>query len=353
MVGRVTERDRWGLRGPVQSCRIERTWYSGRCGAELCETEERGDTTIIEFRADGSLARRRHHNPDGSVWTSTYEYNVAGQLATVRTEDAAGRVDFQRYEYDSAGRLMRIVAQAPDGSERIAESYEYDATGRKEKTFHVDLAGQSSDTMYLWGVEGSDCGYSAPGAATLTTLHNTRDQPTEVLFSDKGGRILSRVEFMYDGMGHLVEEAQTMIIDALPPEVLAGMSSAQVESVRALFGAGVARRLHRYDAQGHRIETHTSMFGGLGRDVQRMNYNDHGDQIEEISEHEKRDRNFDDQGRLADSPTNESVSRSEAHFHYDYDLRGNWIKKVVEARGRSKQDFSVSSIEQRTLAYYD
>ena len=220
MVGRVTERDRWGLRGPVQSCRIERTWYSGRCGAELCETEERGDTTIIEFRADGSLARRRHHNPDGSVWTSTYEYNVAGQLATVRTEDAAGRVDFQRYEYDSAGRLMRIVAQAPDGSERIAESYEYDATGRKEKTFHVDLAGQSSDTMYLWGVEGSDCGYSAPGAATLTTLHNTRDQPTEVLFSDKGGRILSRVEFMYDGMGHLVEEAQTMIIDALPPEVL-------------------------------------------------------------------------------------------------------------------------------------
>ena len=46
--------------------------------------------------------------------------------------------------------------------------------------------------MYMWGVEGSDCGYSAPGAAALTTLHDIRDQPTEVLFHDKNGRMLSR-----------------------------------------------------------------------------------------------------------------------------------------------------------------
>ena len=30
-----------------------------------------------------------------------------------------------------------------------------------------------------------------------------------------------------------------------------------------------------------------------------------------------------------------------------------WIKKVVEARGGADQEFSVSSIEQRTLAYDD
>ena len=272
---------------------------------------------------------------------------------TVRTESASGPVDFQRYEYDSAGRLIRIVAQAPDGSERIAESYEYDATGRKKKTFHVDLTVQSSDTTYLWGVEGTDCGYSAPGAATLTTLHNMRDQPTELFFHDKDGRTLSRVEFIYDEMGHLVEEAQTMVTEAFPPEALSGMSSAELEAVRGLFDAGLARRLHRYDAQGHRVETHSSMFGALGRDSKTMSYNDHGDQIVEISECEQRDYNIDDQGQLSDSPTRESVSRSEAHFHYDYDVRGNWIKKAVEARGGADEDFSVSSVEQRTLAYYD
>jgi hypothetical protein len=84
-----------------------------------------------------------------------------------------------------------------------------------------------------------------------------------------------------------------------------------------------------------------------------MVYNDHGDLVEEISEDEQRDFSIDDQGRLSDVPTTASVNRSEARFQYDYDVRGNWIKKVVEARNEAEQDFLVSSIEQRTLAYDD
>jgi YD repeat-containing protein len=349
----MTDCDRWGLRGPVRSCRLQRTWYSRRCGAELCETDEHGDTTIVEFRADGALARRWHHNPDGSEWTSMHEYNGAGQLVIVRTENTAGPVDVQRYEYDAAGRLVRLVARAQDGHDRIAETYEYDATGRKRKTLYVDLAAQRPDTHYSWGVEGTDCSYSAPGAATLTTSHNTRDQPTELLFHDTGGRPLSRVEFVYDEAGHLLEEAQTMEAEMLPPGMLAGMSPTHLDAMRALLAAGTLRRQHRYDARGHRIETSSSLFGPLGRDRRTMAYNNLGDQIEEISEDEHRDYSIDDQGRLSDSPTKESVSRSEARFHYEYDARGNWIKKTVEGRGGADQDFSVSIIEQRTLAYYD
>ncbi len=349
----MTERDRWGLRGPVKGCRLHRTWYSRRCGADLCETEERGDTTLIEFRPDGSFASRRHHNPDGSEWMSTYEYDGAGRLVTVRTENASQPVDFQRYEYDSAGRLRHILVPTPDGSHRIAESYEYDATGRQKKTLHVDVTTQSSDTMYLWGVEGTDCGYSAPGAATLTTLHNTRDQPAELLFHDQDGRALSRVAFAYDELGRLVEEAQTMVAEVLPPAVLAGMSSTDLEAVRALFGAGPLRRVHRYDARGHRVETHASFFGALGRDSKAMAYNDHGDQIEEISEHEQRDFHIGGPGQLTESPASKRVSRSEARFHYDYDARGNWIRKAVESRSGTDQDFSVSGIDLRTLDYYD
>ena len=94
--------------------------------------------------------------PDGSEWTSVYVYDGSGRLVTVRTENAAGQLDLQCYEYDSEGRLMRIVARAPDGRDRIAESYEYDATGRKKKTFHVDVTAPSSDTMHFCGVEGTD-----------------------------------------------------------------------------------------------------------------------------------------------------------------------------------------------------
>jgi hypothetical protein len=84
-----------------------------------------------------------------------------------------------------------------------------------------------------------------------------------------------------------------------------------------------------------------------------MAYNSHGDQIEEISEDEQRDFSIDDQGRLSDDPTKASVNRSEARFHYDYDARGNWIRKVVEGRNGADQDFAVSIIEERTLGYDD
>jgi hypothetical protein len=325
----MTDRDRWGLRGPVQSCQLRRAWYSRRCDTDRCETEERGDTTLVEFHADGSLARRWHHNPDASEWTSLYEYDSAGRLVAIRTEKMTGLVDVQRYEYD--------------------------VQGRKRKTLYVDVAAQRPNTHYSWGVDGTDATYSAPGAATVTTLHNTRDQPIELLFCDSAGRTLSRVEFVYDEVGHLLEEAQTNVAELLPPDVVSGMNPAELEAMHALLGIGggdSVRRVHHYNGQGHRIETSSSLFGPLGRERNTMAYNDHGDLISKVTEFERRDYSIDDQGRLSESPATESASRSEARFFHDYDGRGNWIRKRVESRSGTDQEFSVSSVEQRALAYH-
>ena len=243
----MTDRDRWGLRGPVRSCRLQRTWYSRRGDGDLCTNEERSDTTIVEFRPDGSLARRWHRNPDGSEWESTHEYDSIGRLVTVRAGNTAGLIDLHHYNYGSAGRLERVLVRGPDDRERIAESCEYDAAGRKRKTLYVDLTVKGSGgTHYSSGVEGTDCAYSAPGAVTVTTLHNTRDQPAELLFHDSAGRVLSRVEFVYDEAGNLLEEMLTK-------------HPAQSAALVALLGADPVRRLYRYDAQGRRIETHHSV----------------------------------------------------------------------------------------------
>ncbi len=350
----MTERERWGLWGTVHSCRLQRTWYSRQCGADACDTEERGDTTVLEFRADGALVRRSHHNPDGSEWTTTYEYNDAGRLTAARSEDGRGLVDIQIYEYDTPGRLIRVLARSQGGGDRIVESYAYSETGGKKKTLHVDVAAQRPDTHYAWGVEGTDSAYSAPGAATLETRYNERDQPTDVFFRNTAGRLLSRVEFHYDEAGHMVEEVQTNGEEALPPEMLASLNQTQLETVRALFGAGgkPIQRTHRYDGQGRRAETR-SRIGPLGGDSKTTSYNDHGDQIREVHEHEAREYGIDDEGRLADTPTRESVSRSEARFRYDYDARGNWVLKIVEGRGYADQDFTLSSLERRTITYFE
>jgi hypothetical protein len=102
---------------------------------------------------------------------------------------------------------------------------EYDAAGRKTKTLYSDLAAQLPDTHYAYAVEGTGSTYSAPGAATLTTLHT---------FCDAAGRLLSRVEFRYDADGHLIEEAQTSTAEMLPPGMLASLNPAQLETVHAV-----------------------------------------------------------------------------------------------------------------------
>lgn len=112
------------------------------------------------------------------------------------------------------------------------------------------------------------------------------------------------------------------------------------------------RRVHRYDEQGRRIETRGGM-GPLGWDKKTVTYNHHGDQIEEISEHEHRTYGIDGDGRLIDDPAGKSVSRSEARFRYEYDEYGNWLMKTIESRSDVEQEFTVCSVEWRTIDYFD
>ena len=336
----MTDRERWQLRGPVRSCRLERRWYSRRCGADTCDVEERGDATAVDFRVDGNLSQQLHHNPDGSEWTSTSEYDDRGRLIQMRTETAGEVTKLCFYEYDNAGRLLRVLARNGAG-DRIVETYEYGISGRKSKTLHVDVAAQRSDTHYSWGVEGTDSAYSAPGAASLTTTYNSRDQPTHLLFRDPAGHELSRVEFRYDDAGRLVEEAQTNSEEVLPPEMLAALNPAQWQTVRGFFGAGgeSIRRTPAYDEQGRRVESRSNI-GPLGFDRKTVTFNEHRDPLVEVYEHEERDYGIDEEGRVSDSPSRENVSRSEAHFRYEYDFQGNWISKTVESRSGSEGEFS-------------
>ena len=43
----------------------------------------------------------------------------------------------------------------------------------------------------------------------------------------------------------------------------------------------------------------------------------------------------------------------EQRFRYDYDARGNWVTKTVEGRGGADHDFTLSSVERRTIGYFE
>jgi hypothetical protein len=80
-----------------------------------------------------------------------------------------------------------------------------------------------------------------------------------------------------------------------------------------------------------------------------MNYNEHGERIEAIHESTGRGYNLeDDEGRISETPSEERSNRSETFFHYDYDARGNWVRKAVESRTGE-----VFSVNHRTIDYFE
>ncbi|HTR39541.1 MAG TPA: hypothetical protein VMH80_26895 [Bryobacteraceae bacterium] len=344
-----SDRERWNLRGPVHTCRLERTWQFMRCGTERCEPETGGDVSMVEFRPDGALLQRWHRNPDGSEWTSTYEYDGNGRLLAIRTQSLVGESNREIREYDDAGRLTRRIARNADGRERVVESYEYPSAGRQAKIFHVDPRGP---TINGWGVEGAVGIFSAPGAATVTKIYE-REHPVEVLFHDAAGVLLSRVDFRYDQAGNLVEEAQSKLAFLFPAETQSQMSVAQMETIHTMFGddGHPLRQLHRYDGMGNRIESISEM-GLLGQYRRQWTYNSHGDQISEVDEDEHMEYGISDTGQLSEGPTKETRTRSEARFRYQYDAQGNWIEKIVENRAGDNNEFRLSSTERRSLTYH-
>jgi YD repeat-containing protein len=340
----MSDRARWDLRGPVRTVDVHRTWrYSRRSPeSDACELTESGDHSVVEFNPDGAISRHWHRNPDNSEITSTHAYDPAGRLVSIQSETY-----LSLYEYDQHGRLTRHLSRDADGQERTIDTYSYDDEGRQTKTHSAP----QPEMHARYAVEGSQAFYSAHGAATLTTSYNHAGGPTQLLFHDAAGALLSHVEFLYDASGNLIEETQ---IQAVSPfaKFEENLPPVQLEALRAVLCGPFTQRKHRYDALGNRIETISSMFGSLGRDRETLEYNRYGDPIAQTSEHESLEYGFPDEGGPLESRPGEH-HRSEARFVYEYDPHGNWLTKITESRHGDNPDFSVSSTERRTPTYFD
>ena len=347
-----TDRERWSLRGPVRACTLRRTWSA--CGANgQCGTDTRSDTAHVEFDRAGALTLHRHENHDGSAWASIREYDASGRLLAERYGVADELANTSIYEYDTAGRVQRLIRRA-DGRDRVAETYEYTTDGLKQKTQYPEIPEQVGCGAIHWTVEGTDVSYSADGAAAIVLRYDHREQPVEATFMGRDGRMLTRVSLTYDERGLLVDETQTILEVVLPEDALAQIPAPELAKLQAVFGGGrvQAHRVHRYNADGRRIETTSKMFGGLGEDRQTRDYNERGDQVQEILESNHRSGSLAENGELVDDSGSPKTYRSEARFAYDYDSHGNWVKKMVEGRSDPNADFSVSTIETREIEYY-
>ncbi len=321
------ERER-PLSGPVRRCRREETYGQA--------TEAPVRVTVTEHRTDGRLARQWQGQTNGSESAWTYEYGPTGLLLRVRFDDGVGPHSLL-YVYDLDDRLARVIVQNSEGREHVSETYEYDADGRKTQTQHLDSAFIPPGTPFAWAAGEGGAGLGA------------------VRLLDGDGRLLMRVDFLYDDAGNVIEEALTRTDEMLPQELVAQASPAQLAAFRVLLGVDQPARVrHRYDASGRRIESSGSLAGPGSDERKTMAYNDHGDLIASVSEETRSSGgSIDEHGRVVPSPSEPTMIRSETRVQYQYDARGNWTGMVVQVRSGENQEFSVRQIQRRVIEYYD
>ena len=164
------------------------------------------------------------------------------------------------YQYDGANRLTRTIVQYWDGREHVGETCEYDADGRTTKNLHLDPVFIPPDAPFAWSAGGDGGGSDA------------------VRVLDGDGRLLWRVDFLYDDARNVIEEALTRTDEMLPQELVAQASRRSwPRFARSLawtnpHASGIVTM-----RPGEESRSSGSLAGPGSDERKTMAYNDHGD----------------------------------------------------------------------------
>jgi len=325
---------KWKVHGPVATLRTEHAAW------DLAQEEwqpARG-LVITSFRRDGSVSASDFHNPDGSIVHSRWMYDDAGRLMESNFQTGDGFINRTVYTYDEAGRHVRTVEVIHDSTPADSESCTYDAAGRKTKVRFLGAIGRK---VSGYGVEGSEQSFPAPGATTMTATYDERDLPSNVVFQDANGNLITQVVFARDDAGRVLREEVHLGGGSLFSEVLEKTPPEERDRMAALIHKawGDWSTTYAYDAQGRRVER-LRRSGTLSEERTTYRYEDRDDPVEETTEHRNREARLAESGAVEYTP--DKVTVSHGRFEYAYDAQGNWTERVV----------SGSNIERRAITYH-
>jgi hypothetical protein len=353
----MSDLGRWELRGPVRTLQTQFAEWNLETG----DWRPLKNRFVATFRSDGQLSEIEHHNPDGSVPREVRLYDEAGRL----TEDQWWSNDLLTrrvlHTYGVAGRSASAVTIDADGAKSETERCQYDENERKTKTVLLPVPETSGASCsagscgIMFGVDGTDVAYSAPGATTSTTIYDEHDRPSEVSFYDANNALVSRVGFSRDQEGRVLSERMEfagpggLLGSAFDANVPADERASMIELLKTVFDdQAFSVATYAYDEKGRRIQTIRRM-GKLSEERVTVRYDDFDNPVEEVRSDVNREMRMDD-GVVK---TEEKPSHVQhVRFQYQYDSHGNWTERIVSQRLEPNADERPSNIERRTIAYY-
>ena len=344
----MSDREKAGLRGPVESCTVESTTPAGQ------STHAWRMVTMTKYDPNGRAYENGYVNNDGTKGVQSLTYDSEGHLLRAAWNTQAGERS-TIYNYDSQGRVTSIA-----GAGDWTTTFEYDDQGRKTRI--VKSARKASGGTQGSGVslESEDLFVVPPAGGMVKTSYNERDQAVESRVYTSNGELMSRLNRAYDAKG-LVTESSYVIENLglmLSPETresAAAEPGAAEELARPMV---MVRITYGYDDQNRVAEKHDHT--GFAREtVTKITYNDRGDEMEEIStatgqlnppENEEGGGGGASSGAQRPRPLPDE--HDELHFDYQYDSFGNWVEKVVSSPSGTTEATKTWSITRRTITYY-
>src|SRR5215510_14746656 len=157
-----TDREQYGLAGPVKKVVIETAKLSNKFGK--WEEEGRKPAETLTFNAQGNLTEHETYAPDGTLKSeAVYTYDSQGN----KTEENAytsplvrlfkGTLQFKDvYTYDAQGNLIEEAAYAPDGALKSKDVHTYDAKENlTEEDVYTPSGTPKSRALYAYDAKGN------------------------------------------------------------------------------------------------------------------------------------------------------------------------------------------------------
>jgi YD repeat-containing protein len=347
----MSDREKVGLRGPVQQCTEERTTpaFENFPGTSY--------VSINKYSPDGKLLQTSTGNSVESAQESsiTYTYDSAGRLLKKTTTNAASPVSESNYQYDQKGRIISITGD-PLGT----STFEYDDNGHKTRIVSAPSKPLVPEgTQYIVPVPETEDPYlPTPPGGHVKLSYNEKDQPVEWQVSDANGNLVNRLIRTYDENGRLtelrytIENLQYLLPAEVQQELMAepGAVEEMLPQLTKLLGEqrNFTRMTYTYDSDGRLIEQH-HYIGHSMEQATKIVYNDHSDTLEERhfttgDPNPPRDSQSGEASQAPPFPPQESQVR----YSYKYDTFGNWTEQAISS-STSPNDATVT---RRIIIYY-
>jgi YD repeat-containing protein len=327
----MTDREKAGLRGPVQQYTEEQT---------IPAFENFPATTFnttTKYSPEGRILQSSASNSIESgppEFSTTYTYDSAGRLLKKTITSSGSPASESNYNYDENGRIISIT-----GDPLGASTFEYDDQGRKFRIVSPPsqpLVPEGTSFMFPMP-EGEDSFLPIPAGGHARISFNEQDQPLEWQVYDANKNLLNRLIRTYDQNGRVAEIRYTIenFLSALPAEAQQQFVAEPGAADRIMEGftqlleeqRNFTRVTFNYDDAGRVIEKHRHV-GYSMETTTKITYNDRSDKLEE-HESTTGDLNSPRHAQSGDRSSPTPFPTQHTRYSYKYDNFGNWTEQRV------------------------